>query len=365
MTYFRTRFAPLLLMIFAVPLILTGCTSGGDQTLTVYSGRSKPLVDGLVEQYQQQSNITVNVKYGKDAQLLAALNEEGNQTPADVFWANTTGALSNSVDNDLLNRLPDSILNRANRFVPSNNRWVPVTTRFRVLAYNSNRVNPDELPDSVLDLPQKSNLEGRIGWTPTYSSFQDFMTVLRLTEGKDVARNWVRDMSDLNPKSYTSNTPMIQALKAGEIDVALTNHYYVLRLKHGGAEGEYEGHEEEEGEEHEEEHEESKPDPDAPVKTYHFAQGDPGNLALVTGAGVISATQQEGPARNFLEFLLSKQAQSFAAEQVNEYPVVAGVDVPEYMTPVQDALQLSPDFEPGRLSELEATLDLLREEGVL
>lgn len=358
-SYLRTT----CLLVFA-GLLFFGCSSGDEEPLTVYSGRSKPLVDGLVKQFEQQTGIPVNVKYGKDAQLLAALKEEGKQTPADVFWANTPGALSNAVDHQLLTTLPDKLLNRSARFVPSNKRWVPVTTRFRVLAYNSDRVDRADLPDSILDLPEQSNLRNRIGWTPTYSSFQDFVTALRLTEGEEVARNWLNGMSEMNPKSYTSNTPMIRALKAGEIDVALTNHYYVLRLKHGGAEGEYEGHEEEE-EHHEEEGEEAQPDPDAPVQTYHFNEGDPGNLALVTGAGILSSSPNATRAQRFLEFLLSEQAQSFAAKQVNEYPVVPGVSVPDYMEPVDQALPLSPTFDPGDLSELEATLELLRDEGIL
>lgn len=352
-----------LLVLFLTSTLFIGCSQGEDEPLTVYSGRSKPLVDGLVKQFEQQSDISVNVKYGKDAQLLAAIKEEGKQSPADVYWANTTGALSNAVDNELLRELPSKLTDRAGRFVPSHKNWVPVTTRFRVLAYNSNKVDASELPDSVLDLPEQSDLSGRIGWTPTYSSFQDFVTALRLTEGEDVARNWLQGVADLNPKSYTSNTPMIRALKAGEIDVALTNHYYVLRLKHGGAEGEFEGHEEEE--EHEEEDENEGPEPDAPVQTHRFAEGDPGNLALVTGAGVLSTSSNQEKARKFLTFLLSEKAQSFAAERVNEYPVVPGVNVPEYMIPVEKALRLSPDFEPGRLSELDATLQLLREEGIL
>ncbi len=355
------------LLLFVTLSLITGCSSGGDdEELTVYSGRSKPLVDGLVQKFEEKSGISVAVKYGRDAQLLSALQEEGDQSPADVFWANTTGALGNAAENDLLAELPNSVINRSERFVPENKQWVPVTTRFRVLAYNSDRVDPDELPDAVLDLPEQSDFEGRIGWTPTYSSFQDFVTVLRLKEGRETTLDWLEGMSDLNPKSYKSNTPMIRALKAGEIDVALTNHYYVLRLKHGGAEGEYEGHEEEHEEEEEsEEHEEEEPDPEAPVQTYHFARGDAGNLALVTGAGILSSSNQNKKARAFLKFLLSETAQSFAAERVNEYPVVTGVEVPEYMKPVEEALQLSPEFEPGRLSELEATLELLREAGVL
>lgn len=348
------------LLVLAAALV--GC--GGEQDeLVIYSGRSQALVDSLVQQYQEQSDMPVRVRYGSDTQLQAALQEEGDQSPADVFWANTTGALGNAVNNDQLATLPDSILGRAERFAPSSGRWVPVTTRFRVLAYNTETVDSTDLPASVLNLPERDDLEGRIGWTPAYSSFQDFVTALRLTEGEETARTWLNDMQELNPKSYTSNTPMIQALAAGEIDVALTNHYYVLRIQHSAPEGEYEG-EEEEDEEGEEEEEESI-SASAPVDTYRFADGDLGNLALVTGAGVLQTSDQSDAAHDFLRFLLSQQAQSFAANQVNEYPVVRGADVPSYMLSVEEALALSPTFELDRLREREPTLELLRDVGLL
>lgn len=343
-------------------LTLSACQQGGgDGELVVYSGRSQVLVDSLVQVYRQQTDQEISVRYGTDAQLLAALEEEGDQSPADVFWANTTGALTQAADADLLSQLPDSILSVPGSFVPESGLWTPVTARFRVLAYNPDNVNPDDLPDSVLDLPNLDQFEGRIGWTPAYSSFQDFVTAMRLTHGNDTARAWLNEMQALNPNAYTSNTPMIRALAAGEIDIALTNHYYILRLKYGGPEGEYE--EEEEGEEEEEEG--PAPDSEAPVETYHFESGDVGNLALVTGAAQLSTSDQSEQAQQFLRFLLSNQAQGFAATIVNEYPVVDGVEVPEYMTPVNEALQLSPTFDYERLSELDATLQLLRDVGAL
>jgi ABC-type Fe3+ transport system, periplasmic component len=347
-------------LIVALVLSLLGC--GGEQDeLVIYSGRSKALVDSLVQQYRQQADMPVRVKYGTDSQLLAALQEEGDQSPADVFWANTTGALSNAVDNEMLTSLPDTLVNRAARFTPSNQRWVPVTTRFRVLAYNSDAVSPGDLPDSVVDLPDHAEFKGRIGWTPAYSSFQDFVTALRVTEGETTARTWLEGMKELNPKAWASNTPMVRALEAGEIDVALTNHYYVMRLKYGGAEGEYEGEEEEEhgGEE------EAAPRASAPVEMYHFADGDLGNLALVTGAGALQTSDQSEAAHRFLRFLLSEPAQSFAATQVNEYPVVPSTQVPEYMMPVDKALRLSPEFELAQLQDMDPTLELLRDVGAL
>ncbi len=328
---------------------LSACQQGDTDELVIYSGRSKALVDPLVEQYRQQTDREVSVRYGSDAQLLAALEEEGDQSPADVFWANTTGALGQARNADLLASLPDSLLERPANFAPSSARWTPVTTRFRVLAYNPENVNPEELPESVLDLPSLDQYEGRIGWTPAYSSFQDFITAMRTLHGPDTTTTWLEDMQALNPNSYTSNTPMIQALAAGEIDIALTNHYYVLRLKYGDAKVE----------------DESAVNPQAPVETYHFASGDVGNLALVTGAGQLSTSDQPEAAQDFLRFLLSEEAQRFAATQVNEYPVIEGVEVPEYLMAVDQALQMSPTFDFEQLRDLDATLQLLRDAGAL
>ncbi|MEF8815460.1 MAG: iron ABC transporter substrate-binding protein [Salinibacter sp.] len=334
-------------LIATLVLSLLGCGGEQQDELVIYSGRSKALVDPLLEQYEGEVN--VEVRYGSDAELLAALQEEGDQSPADVFWANTTGALGNAVNNDLLTELPDELMEQSARFAPTNQRWLPVTTRFRVLAYNSDTVRPEDLPDSVLDLPEHEEFEGRIGWTPAYSSFQDFVTALRVTEGEETARTWLTDMQALNPNSYSSNTPMIQALDAGEIDVGLTNHYYVLRLRYGDAKVDDEG----------------SIDPEASVATHPFQEEDIGNLALVTGAGVLQTSDQSEAAREFLRFLMSDEAQSFAAETLNEYPLRPGAEVPEYMMPVDEALALSPDFDFERLQEMDPTLDLLRDVGAL
>jgi iron(III) transport system substrate-binding protein len=353
----------------ALPLALAGCGSedsanngggeNGGQSLTLLSGRSKSLIEPLVEKFENQTDIDVQVKYGAGPQLLETLSQAGEYSEADVFWANTAGILGEASNDGLLQKLPDSILDKPGAFVPSSGYWTPVTARFRVLAYNPENVDAADLPDSVLDLPQLGQVEGPVGWTPSYTSFQDFVTALRLTEGRSTASDWLSRMKQLDPQPYQSNTPMVQALARGDLDIALTNHYYIHRLKHGGAEGEYEGHEEEEGEE-EEEH---QPRPDAPVAIHHFEAGDPGNLALVTGAGLLKNAPQPEAAKRFITFLLSQEAQQFAANQVNEYPVTADVTLPDHLMPMDRVLELSPQFDFERLkAELEPTLQLLREQ---
>jgi len=342
----RTLGAVLAAVVLA--LGLSACQSGGDEEpaeLTVYSGRSQALVDSLVERYRAQSDVDVQVRYGTDSQLLAALQEEGDQSEADVYWANTVGALGNASNNNLLATLPDTLATLPDRFTSASGQWVPVTTRFRVLAYNSDRVDTTDLPASVAELPSAEQFEGRIGWTPAYSSFQDFVTALRLTQGDDVAMYWLEGMKDLSPKSYTSNTPMIQALAAGEIDVALTNHYYVLRIQQSGADGGGAA--------------------SAPVDTYHFADGDIGNLALVTGAGMLNTADEPEAAQDFIRFLLSEEAQTYAAQTVNEYPVVQDTELPPYLLDADAALRLSPQFDMEQLREIDETLNMLRDAELL
>lgn len=361
------------LIVAVCTVVFMGCSSS-EPELVVYSGRSKALVDSLVVQFEAETGIEAEVRYGRDAQLLAAMEEEGAGSPADVFWANTVGALASARSSGLLAELPENVMSRPGAFRPSHNRWVPITTRFRVLAFNEDAVSVDDLPASVLDLPDLDQYEGRIGWTPTYSSFQDFLTAMHNVHGTDVTRTWLSDMQELSPKAYPSNTPMIQALAAGEIDIALTNHYYVLRTKYSGDAGNRQAAVEEEAVRKSAspfkfasvgEGESSSLGPQAPVEMYYFESEDVGNLALVTGAGVLETTGQRDNALRFLRFLHSSQAQRFAAEQVNEYPVVPGVQVPDYMMPVDQALQLSPRFDFERLQDLEETLVIMREVGII
>ena len=376
----------------AAVVLVAGCSDGTQPRVVLYSGRSKSLVEPLVERYEKNRNVNVEVRYGRDAALLAALEEEGKASEVDVFWANTAGALGAAAEKGLLGKLPASIRETPSRFVPNSGLWTPVTTRFRVLAYHTDRVGPEELPDSVLDTEGLAAHEGRIGWTPTYSSFQDFVTAMRVRHGPERTKQWLAAVKELNPKSYRSNTAMLQAMLAGEIDVALTNHYYVHRLKHGGPEGEYEGHEEEE--EHEghaahhggeapatatrprtraaqpehgehEEHEEGEPRPKAPIASHHFAEGDVGNLALVTGASVLANAPRPERGHAFVKYLLSAPAQRYAAQRVHEYPVVAGVEVPDHLLPVERATRLSPEIDFAALRNIQPTLALLREVGLL
>ncbi|MBO1436403.1 iron ABC transporter substrate-binding protein [Meiothermus sp. CFH 77666] len=306
------------------------------QSLTIYTGRGQGLVEPLVKQFEAETGIKVNVRYGRDAEILAALQEEGSRSPADIFWANTAGALGVASERGLFIRLGDAITQVPTAFVPASRQWVPLTIRLRVLAYNPARVKPEDLPKSILDLPKLTQYKGRIGWTPTYSSFQDMIAAMIAVHGEARTRQWLNEMKALEPKAYASNPAMMEAIRSGEIDLGSTNHYYIQRFVRAGQ----------------------------PIGTYYFADGDVGGLALVTGAGILKTNKNPAAANRFLLWLLSPKGQQFFTSEIIEYPVARGIVLTSNLLPINQAIAKSPKVDFEKLP-LDAALKLLREAGLL
>jgi iron(III) transport system substrate-binding protein len=338
-------------------MVTLGLSSHAAQTpLTVYSGRSSGLVDQIVQAFQKESGIKVNVRYGTDAALYATIQEEGTRSPADVFWVNTAGALVNAAQNGIFQKLPSDLLKRPTEFVPKSGLWVPLSARFRVVAYNPKKLKDTDLPKTVLEMPKLNKFKSRIGWTPTYSSFQDFISAMRVVHGENKTKQWLLEMKKLEPKSYPSNTAMLDAMRAGEIDIALTNHYYIQKIIAGVREGEYEGQAEEQEK------------PTAPqgniIGTHYFQAGDVGNLELITGAGILKTSTNKA-AQTFIAYLLSVKTQQVTTKTILEYPVVTGFDLPKTLLPLSEAIRRSPKLEFEKLTDLNGTLKLLRDLNLL
>jgi iron(III) transport system substrate-binding protein len=310
----------------------------GEGTLVIYSGRSEELVGPVFVQFEERTGIDVQVRYGDTAELAATILEEGENSPADLFFAQDPGALGALQDEGRFQPLPQGVLDRVpERFRSPDGVWVGTSGRARVVAYNTEELGEGDLPPSILDFTDPK-WEGKIGWAPTNGSFQAFVTALRVLEGEDVARDWLEGIQANDPFEYPDNLTAVEGVASGEVQVAFVNHYYLFQVM------------EEQGE-------------DVPVRNYYLKNGDPGALVLAAGAGILDTAQNPEAARSFLEYVLSEEAQQYFADETYEYPLIEGVEINEDLVPLSEIQ--SPNIDLSNLDDLQGTLELLQETGVL
>jgi iron(III) transport system substrate-binding protein len=306
--------------------------------VTVYSGRGQDLVQPILDRFAEQTGIEVRVRYGDTAEMAAAILEEGQNTPADVYYGQDAGALGALALEGMARKIPDSSLDLVDaRFKSPDGLWVGSSGRARTIIYNTDQLDEGDLPGSILDYadPQWENL---LGWAPTNGSFQSWVTALRILEGDDVAREWLEDIQALNPLVYEGNTPIVNAAISGEVAAGFVNHYYLYRF------------EEEAG-------------GDVGADNYFFRDGDIGGLINVAGMAILEPSRNVEQAEMLVEFLLQEEAQEYFATETFEYPLATGM-APAADVPALDELE-TPDIDLSNLEDLEGTLALLQEVGLI
>jgi iron(III) transport system substrate-binding protein len=306
--------------------------------VVVYSGRSEELVGPILAQFEEATGIDVEVRYAGTSELAALILEEGDNSPADVFFAQDGGALGAVAAGGRLAELPADVTSLVDpRFRAADGTWAGVTGRARVLAYDTRELAPADMPVSVLDLADPA-WKGRVGWVPTNASFQTFVTALRETQGDEATLAWLTAMQANEPRAYDGNAAALAAVAAGEIDVALVNHYYLFQAQA------------ESGEE-------------LPVANHFFTDGDPGALVNVAGAGILASAPSAPQADALVRYLLDDEAQAYFATETFEYPLATGATPDDRLPALADIG--SPDLDLSSLADLEGTVRLLQEAGVL
>lgn len=327
-------------LLFLLALALVGRALFSDrpddaQTVTIYSGRSEDLVQPLLEKFTEATGVRMEIRYGQTAEMAATILEEGDNSPADIFLAQDAGALGALARANRLSVLPAGLTGQVDaRFRSPQGQWVGVSGRARVVVYNPERISPDQLPSDLSGFCDE-RWRGRIGWAPANGSFQAFVTSLRVTQGEAAARAWLTCMEGNETRAYAKNTPIIVAVEAGEIDAGLVNHYYIhaMQQERGTA---------------------------IDLRNHYF---DSGVLVNVAGVGIVNTSDRKDLAEQFVQFLLSETAQRYFTDQTYEYPLAQDIEPNPKLPPLR-TLQ-TPDMDLSELDDLEGTLQLLRNLGIL
>jgi len=281
-------------------------------------------VEPVFNRFTEETGIEVRFTTGSDALLRERLRAEGANTPADVYIAVDAGNLWLAAENGLLEALDSQVLlnNIPENLRDPQNRWFGLTKRVRTLMFHPDRVTAEEL--STYEALTDPKWKGRLAMRPsTHSYTQSLVSSLIAAHGVERAEEIVRGWVANEPIYIDSDTRLLEALAAGEADVAITNHYYLGRLLEGN--------------------------PAFPIKVFWANQADRGAHVNVSGAGVTAHAPNRDNAIKLLEWLSSEGQEMFAATN-HEFPANPNVAshpiIVEFGTYMADPL---PKPEYGRL----------------
>ena len=183
------------------------------------------------------------------------------------------------------------------------NLWFGITKRARVIAYNIDEVNKDEL-STYMALTDKK-WQNRLLVTKAAEVYnQSLLASIIVKEGKQKAKEWATGVkANMGRKPTGVDKDQLRAVAAGMGDIAIVNTYYIGQMLRGKsfsdkATAEYIG-----------------------VFFPDQGENEKGTHINVSGAGVVKSSKNKQNAIKFIEFLASKNSQEMFAKVNFEYPV--------------------------------------------
>jgi iron(III) transport system substrate-binding protein len=246
--------------------------------------------------FTKATGINVKLFEGGASELFERLRTEGERSPADVLLTVDAGNLWNAARLGLLAPVTSS---RLEAQVPAHlrdpeRRWFGLTVRARTIMYHAKKVTPAEL--STYEALGDPKWKGRLCLRPSnYIYNQSLLAAFIKRHGEARTEAMVRGWVANQPTLINSDTKLLEAVAAGQCDVAVTNHYYLARLL--------------------------AKDPAFPVAPFWANQESTGTHVNISGAGVAAHSKNRDQAIRLLEFLSSPEAQNLFADQNFEYPV--------------------------------------------
>jgi iron(III) transport system substrate-binding protein len=298
----RGKTPPLSLLLLSATMLLSACGSAkGGSALTIYSGQHEQTTVRLVAAFERQTGIKVELRSADEATLGNQITQEGQNSPADVFYAENTPVLEALSKQGLLASVRPATLAAVGRgYDSTQGRWVGVSARVSTLVYNTGKLTPSQLPGSILELAAP-RWNGKLGFAPSETDFQPLVSAILKIDGSAAAERWLKGLQ-ANGRIYPDNETVVNQVDNGESAIGPINSYYWYRLR------------------------DEKGAQNMHSALHYYTPGDPGELVDISGAAVLKTSAHQSAAQDFLAFLVSRSAQELIAHSKSyEYPLRPGV----------------------------------------
>lgn len=273
--------------------------------VNVYSYRQPFLVQPLFDAFTEGSGIKVNVLFAKTG-LVERLKQEGANSPADLIFTVDIGRLSEAYDADLTQPVTSLALTAAipDIYREPEGNWYGLTRRARIIYASRERISPEEAPKTYEELADPK-WRGRICTRSGNHVYQvGLIAAMVAHHGEAKTEEWLKGVKqNLARKPQGNDRAQVKAIKEGECDIALGNHYYYVLMQ---------------------QNEEQSAWAQAVYPVFPTLGGS-GTHVNISGMALTKASPNQDNAVKLMEFLAGPLAQQMYAEQNYEYPILEGV----------------------------------------
>lgn len=295
-------------MTLAALLLSTAAPAFAEGELNLYSSRHYDTDERLYSDFEELHGVTINRIEGNADELLARMQAEGRNSPADVLITVDTSRLARAKDAGVLQPLDSDILEAR---IPANlqdadNHWFGFSQRSRIFFYDKAEVTAP--PATYLELADPA-YEGMVcirSSTNTYN--QTLLAAIIENHGEQVARDWAQGVvNNMARDPQGGDTDQLRGLVSGECQISVSNTYYfarAIRTEVGGVSAEIDN-----------------------IGWLFPSQDAEGAHMNLSGAGIAAHTPNRDNAALFLEYLASDQAQIYFSAGNDEYPTVATAEL--------------------------------------
>ncbi|MDA7966740.1 Fe(3+) ABC transporter substrate-binding protein [Ruegeria sp.] len=296
-------------------LIATSAAAEGE--LNLYSSRHYDTDERLYSDFEAATGITINRIEGKADELIARMEAEGANSPADVMLTVDTSRLARAKEAGVLQAIDSAVLEER---IPANlqdadNEWFGFSQRGRIIFYNKDKVaNP---PANYADLA-KPEYEGLVCIRSSTNVYNQTLLASIIThEGADAATSWAEGIvANMARDPQGGDTDQLRGIVSGECDIAVSNTYYFARSIRKDVKG-------------------LSADRDMIGWVFPNQDGYGAHMNL-SGGGVAAHAPNKENAILFLEYLASDQAQQYFSAGNDEFPAVEGVELAESVKALGD-----------------------------
>ena len=300
-------------IIFFIALALITPVVAASQAVNVYSARQEALIKPLLDRFSQHTGIQVNLVTGKADTLLARLELEGENSPADILITTDAGRLHRAKVAGLLQKISSPYLSEA---IPKNYRddegyWFGLSVRARVIITTKDKA--DKITTNSYESLASPTLRNNLCIRSSSNIYnQSLVASMIVAHGEDATLEWARDMVANFARAPTGgDRDQILALAGGLCDVAVVNTYYLAMMLSSD----------------DKRHQEAA----NAITIIWPNQNNRGTHVNVSGVAIThAASNRDGAtqaALKLIEHLASAPSQRWYASINNEYPVMPDIEI--------------------------------------